>query len=81
MADKLEPSEKLLAGLVLIVIGLVGLVYRFPGYGMVIGDLRESHMLFYGGGYSVLSFIIIAIFMTVTILGMYIVYNTIKKDP
>ncbi len=34
----LDHSERLFAGVVLIVIGLVGLVYRFTGYGMVIGD-------------------------------------------
>ncbi len=80
MAEKLDPSEKLLVGLVLIVIGLVGLVYRFPGYGMVIGDLRESHMFFYGGGDSMLALVIITIFLIVTVLGIYIVYDTIKRD-
>ncbi len=75
----LDPSEKLFAGVVLTVIGLVGLVYRLTGYGMVIGDLRTGSM-FYGGGYSLLSLIISAIFIIVVLLGMYIVYDTIKKD-
>jgi hypothetical protein len=44
----LDPSERLFAGVVLIVIGLVGLVYRLTGYGMVIGDIRTGSM-FYGG--------------------------------
>ncbi|MCZ7398497.1 MAG: hypothetical protein O8C62_02265 [Candidatus Methanoperedens sp.] len=47
----LEPSERLFAGVVLIVIGLVGLVYRLTGYGMIIGDIRTGSM-FYSGGYS-----------------------------
>ncbi len=35
----LDPSERLFAGVVLIVIGLVGPVYRLTGYGMIIGDI------------------------------------------
>lgn len=75
----LDPSEKLFAGVVLTVIGLVGLVYRLTGYGMVIGDLRTGSM-FYGGGYSLLSLIITSVFIIVVLLGMYVVYDTIKKD-
>ena len=75
----LEPGEKLFAGVVLIVIGLVGLVYRLTGYGMIIGDVRTGSM-FYGGGYSLLSLLITAIFIIVVLFGMYIVYDTIKKD-
>jgi len=56
----LDPSERLFAGVVLIVIGLVGLVYRLTGYGMIIGDVRTGSM-FYGGGYSLLSLLITAI--------------------
>lgn len=75
----LDPSEKLFAGVVLIVIGLVGLVYRLTGYGMIIGDVRTGSM-FYGGGYSLLSLLITAIFIIVVLFGMYIVYDTIKKE-
>lgn len=74
----LDPSERLFAGVVLIVVGLVGLVYRVTGYGMVIGDIRTGYM-FYGGGYSLLSLIITGIFIAVVLLGMYIVYDTVKK--
>ncbi|MFA4935010.1 MAG: hypothetical protein WC568_04150 [Candidatus Methanoperedens sp.] len=76
--NKLEPSERLFAGVVLIVVGLVGLVYRLTGYGMVIGDIRTGSM-FFGWGYSLLSLIISAIFIIVVLLGIYIVYDTIKK--
>lgn len=76
MAGRLDPSEKLLAGVVLIVVGLVGLVYRLTGYGMFIG----SGYVFYGGGYSLLSLIISSVFIIVTVLGIYIVYDTVKKD-
>ena len=79
MSDRLDPSEKLLAGVVLTVIGLVGLVYRLTGYGMVIEDARGSYA-FYGGGYSVLSLIISATFIVAAMLGIYIVYDTVKKD-
>ncbi len=79
MANKLDPGEKLLAGVVLTVIGLVGLVYRLTGYGMVVRDLRGGYM-FYGGGYSPLSLIISAIFIIAAVLGIYIVYDTVKKD-
>ncbi len=79
MANKLDPGEKLLAGVVLTVTGLVGLVYRLTGYGMVVGDLKDGYM-FYGGSYSTLSLLISAVFMVIAILGAYIVYDTIKKD-
>lgn len=75
----LDPSDRLFAGVVLIVVGLVGLVYRLTGYGIVIGDIRTGS-LFYGGGYSLLSLIISVIFITVVLLGIYIVYDTIRKD-
>ncbi len=44
----LDPSDRLFAGVVLIVVGFVGLVCRQTGYGMIIGDLRTGSM-FYGG--------------------------------
>lgn len=75
----LEPGERLFAGVVLIVVGLVGLVYRLTGYGMVIGDIRTGSM-FYSGGYSLLSLVITAVFIIVVLLGVYIVYDTIRKD-
>ena len=75
----LDPSERLFAGVVLIVIGLVGLVYRLTGYGMIIGDVRTGSM-FYGGGYSLLSLLITAIFIIVVLFGMYVVYDTIRKE-
>lgn len=75
----LDPSERLFAGVVLIVIGLVGLVYRLTGYGMIIGDIRTGSV-FYSGGYSLLSMIISAVFIIVVLLGVYIVYDTIRKD-
>jgi uncharacterized membrane protein len=75
----LDPSERLFAGVVLIVIGLVGLVYRLTGYGMIIGDIRTGSM-FYSGGYSLLSLVISAVFVIVVLLGVYIVYDTIRKD-
>ncbi len=83
MAARLEPSDKLFAGVILTVVGLVGLfyslVYISRDYSVVIGDLRGAHA-FYGGGYTILSLIITSIFIIVTLLGVYIVYDTIKKD-
>lgn len=74
----LDPGERLFAGVVLIVVGLVGMVYRLTGYG-VIEDLRTAAM-FYGSSHSLLSLLISAIFIIVVLLGIYIVYDTIKKD-
>lgn len=79
MAERLDPGEKLIAGVVLIVVGLVGLNYRLTGFDMVIGNIRSGHMV-YGGSYTIISIIVIIIFLIVTILGIYIVYDTIKKD-
>ncbi len=74
----LDLSERLLAGVVLAVTGLGGLVYRFTAYGKVIGDLKTGFM-FYGTGYTLLSLIISAIFIIAAVLGIYIVYDTFKK--
>ncbi len=80
MIDKLDPGDKLFAGVILAIVGLVGLVVvnRFSDYSIIFGDVRGFS--FYGGGLSFLSIIIIALFIIVTLLGIYIIYDTIKKD-
>lgn len=79
MVIKLDPSDRLFAGVVLIVIGLVGLVYRITGYGMLIGDIRGTYT-YYSGGCNLLSLVVTSIFLVVTFLGIYVVYDTIRKD-
>ncbi len=79
MGIKLDPSEKLFAGVVLIVVGLVGLVYRITGYGMLIGDIRGTYT-YYSGGCNLLSLVVTAVFLIVTFIGIYLVYDTVKKD-
>jgi len=71
----LDPGERLFAGVVLIVIGLMGLVYRLNGYGVIMRDIRTGSM-FYSRGYSLLSLIISAVFIIVVLLGVYISFMT-----
>ncbi len=80
MIDKLDPGDKLFAGVILAIVGLVGLVLvnRSTDYSIIIGDVRGFS--FHGGGLSFLSIIIIVLFIIVTLLGIYIIYDTIKKD-
>lgn len=79
MGIKLDQSERLFAGVVLVVVGLVGLVYRITGYGMLIGDVRGTYT-YYSGGCNLLSLVVTTIFLIVALLGIYVVYDTIKKD-
>lgn len=80
MGLKMDPSDKLFAGVVLIVVGLVGLVYRITGYGMLIGDVRGTYT-YYSGGCNQLSLVVTAVFLIVTFLGIYVVYDSIRKNP
>ncbi len=81
MNYKLDPGDRLFVGVILAIVGLVGLilVYRSLDYSIIIGDAQGFHS-FQGGGLSFLSIIIITLFILVTLLGMYVVYDTIKKD-
>ncbi len=81
MTNKLDPGDRLFVGVILAVVGLVGLVliYRSLDYSIIIGDVQSFHS-FQGGGFSILSIIIIALFILVTLLGIYVVYDTIRKD-
>lgn len=81
MTDKLDPGDRLFAGMILAIVGLVGLVlvYRSLDYSIIMGDVQGFHS-FHGGGLSVLSIIIIALFILVTLLGVHIIYDTLKKN-
>lgn len=81
MADKLEPGDKLFAGVILAIVGLVGIVfiYRSLDYSIIIGDVK-SVSSFNRGGLSMLSLVIITLFTLVTLLGSFVVYDTVKKD-
>ncbi len=81
MTDKLDPGDRLFVGVILAIVGLVGLVlvYRSLDYSIIIGDVRSVHS-FNGGELSLLSIIIITLFMIVTMFGIFVVYDTIKKD-
>ncbi len=70
----LDPGERLFAGVVLIVIGLMGLVYRLTGYDMIIGDIRSGSM-FYSGDYSLLPLNISVVFIIIVLPG-YISFMT-----
>lgn len=81
MTNKLEPGDRLFVGVILTIVGLVGLVliYRSLDYSIIIGDIKSVHS-FGGGELSWLSIIIITLFILVTLLGIFIVYDTIQKD-
>lgn len=81
MSDKLDPGDRLFAGVILAIVGLVGLVlvYRSLDYSIIIGETQGVHS-FHGGGMSLLSLVIITLFVIVTLLGIFVVYDTIKKD-
>lgn len=50
-----------------------------PDDRLFVGNLQGFHS-FQGGGFSILSMIIITLFILVTLLGVYVVYDTLKKD-
>ncbi len=81
MTNKLEPGDRLFVGVILAIVGLVGLVliYRSLDYSIIIGDVKSVHSSG-GGGLSWLSIIIITLFILVTLLGIFVVYDTIQKD-
>lgn len=81
MTDKLDPGDRLFAGVVLAIVGLVGLVlvYRSLDYSIIIGDAQGVYS-FHGGGMSLFSLVIITLFVLVTLLGIFVVYDTIQKD-
>jgi len=81
MTNKLDPGDRLFVGVILAIVGLVGLVliYRSLDYSIIIGDVQGFHS-FQGGGFSIFSIIIITLFIIVTLLGIYVVYDTIRKD-
>ncbi len=81
MTKKLDPGDRLFVGVILAIVGLVGLVlvYRSLDYSIIIGDVQNFHS-FQGGGFSILSMIIITLFIIVTLFGLYVVYDTIRKD-
>ena len=81
MTNKLDPGDRLFVGVILAIVGLVGLVliYRSLDYSVIMGDVQGFHSV-QGGGFSVLSMIIITLFILVTLLGIYVVHDTIRKD-
>lgn len=73
----LDKADRLLAGVVLSVIGVAGLVYRLTSCVSDIGELNK--LVFYGGGYTILSLSITVIFLIVVTMGLYLIYTVIKK--
>ena len=80
MGEKREvgKSERLFVGLILTIAGLLGLGYGTMGYGMMGGMMGYRGMMGYGYGYSVTSIIITAIFIGVTLFGLYIIYDSVR---
>jgi len=81
MTEKLDLGDRLFAGVILAIVGLVGLVlvYRSLDYSIIIGEAQGVHS-FQGGEMSLFSLVIITLFVIVTLLGIFVVYDTIKKD-
>lgn len=69
---KAGTSERLFVGVILTIIGLFGLGSGTLGFGMMGG------MMGYGG-YSPLSIVILAVFLGVTLFGLYIIYGALKE--
>lgn len=63
--------DKLFAGVVLVIVGLLGLSSGAGMYGTMGGMM--------GYGYSPVSLLITLVFLGVTALGMYLVYDAIKE--
>jgi len=67
-------SEKLFAGIVLTIIGLLGLGYG----GMWMGGMMG--MMGYGYGYYYpISIIVTLVFLGVTLFGLYLVYDSVRE--
>ncbi len=68
-------SERLFAGVVLVVIGLLGL-----GGGMMGGGMM-GHMWGYGysPGFPEISYLILFLFLGITVFGLYIIYTAVRE--
>lgn len=77
MVNKIDRSERLLAGVILIIFSLIGLTYRLTGYD-IIGGTR--YVYYRSAGYSLPYIMISLIFVMVLLLGVYLVYNTTQEN-
>lgn len=76
MVNKIDRSERLLAGVILILFSLIGLMYRLTGYDIIRGT---GYVYYYSGGHSLPSIIISLIFIIILSLGIYLIYDVTQE--
>ncbi len=73
-----EKNDKLIAGIILMVIGLLGLSsgggYGMMGAGMMGGYGGYGMM----GGFGLLPLLLSAVFLGITLFGVYLIYEAVK---
>ncbi len=78
MVNKIDRSERLLAGVILIIFSLIGLMFRLTGYESIIRGTR--YVYYHSGGYSLPSLMISLIFIIILLLGIYLIYNVTQEE-
>jgi hypothetical protein len=76
MVNKIDSSERLLAGVILIIFSLMGLMYRLTGFESIVREKGYS----ISNGYSLASIFISLAFAVILIMGLILVYNVIHEN-
>lgn len=77
--DKSKSRDRLFTGVVLVITGLLGLSSGAGMYGTM-GGMMGGGMMGQGYAYSPVSLLITLVFLGVTALGVYLVYDAVKKE-
>lgn len=90
--NKTNITERLIVGAVLTIIGLLGLSsgmgFGYAGYGFgSMGGMMGPGMMGSGGmmggygyGSSIVPFFVLLVFLAVTLFGLYIIYDALKRS-
>ncbi|NOZ59744.1 MAG: hypothetical protein GXO66_09270 [Euryarchaeota archaeon] len=68
-------NDRLVAGIVLTVIGVLGLSSGGMGYGGMMGGMPMGG---YGMGFGFFPLLISAVFLGITLFGVYLIYEAVK---
>jgi len=71
----LARNDRLVAGIVLTVIGVLGLSSGGMGYGGMMGGMPMGG---YGMGFGFFPLLISAVFLGITLFGVYLIYEAVK---